>query len=199
MGVMQGPDRAGEAMSGSGKRARGKRRERHSRGWSLETAAREYVWLWDERHGMSLAEIAAREGVSLSRVLYGLERARAQEKPYRRAARRSPGSGPEPPRLEPLFPVGPYTPTTPCGHNRPIQVGSALCCMVCHASGLDGHPAFVRDPKTDPAPEPKPADEQTARKKPRETRKQKRQRLQEAKAALTIDAHATADLGERGA
>lgn len=44
------------------------------------------------------------------------------------------------PVLEPLFPVGPFTPESACPHRRPIPLGSRLCCMVCDQSGLDGHP-----------------------------------------------------------
>ena len=45
------------------------------------------------------------------------------------------------PQLVPLFPVGNYTPDSQCGHREPIQEGSAFCCMICHMSGQDEHPA----------------------------------------------------------
>jgi hypothetical protein len=47
-----------------------------------------------------------------------------------------------PPRLIPLFPVGNYTPQSRCGHHGPIQPGSLFCCMICHRSGHDHHPAL---------------------------------------------------------
>jgi hypothetical protein len=46
-----------------------------------------------------------------------------------------------PPRLVPLFPVGIYTPQSVCAHHGPIQRGSLFCCMICHKSGHDDHPA----------------------------------------------------------
>jgi hypothetical protein len=86
--------------------------------------------------------------------------------------------------LIPLFPIGHYTPASSCPHAEPIVPGSALCCMICHCSGLDAHPALHRDPLTDPAPEPKAKTEPAAKFAPRsqtgasrETRKQKRLRL----------------------
>jgi hypothetical protein len=137
----------------------------------LEIAAREYVWLWDRRHGSSLAAIASREDVSISRVRFGLARARAQERHTvtTRALRL--------PRLVPLFPIGAYTPQSTCAHRRPIEPGSAFCCMVCHESGMDRHPALRRDPRTEPAPEPKPRPVSEPIMAPRETRKERRQRL----------------------
>ena len=131
--------------------------------------AREYIWLWDHRHGTSAKAIAIREGVTVQRVEFGLERAQAQEKscPSNSAVR--------PPRLVPFFPIGSYTPQSKCGHLRPIDAWSVLCCMVCHQSGVDDHPALKRDPLTEPAPEPKPAAE--PRRARRETRKQRRQRM----------------------
>ncbi len=155
-----------------------KRRPRRSRGWSLETAAREFVWLWDSRHGTSFQEIANREGVTPSRVKFGVARAKSHER-----SSRSAGQTPVP-RLSPLFPVGPYTPASPCGHHRPIRAGSSLCCMVCHVSGLDGHPAFARDPKTDPTPEPAPPESLLDALPAKETRKQKRKRLQADKGGV---------------
>jgi hypothetical protein len=47
-----------------------------------------------------------------------------------------------PPRLVPLFPVGDYTPHSICGHHGPIERGSLFCCMICHRSGHDDHPAL---------------------------------------------------------
>ena len=59
-----------------------------------------------------------------------------------------------PPKLEPLFPVGAFTPLSVCPHRRRLPRGSRLVCMVCHKSGVDGHPALQRDPMTDPKREP---------------------------------------------
>ena len=140
---------------------------RLTRTMTLEIAAREYVWLWEVRHGLQTKAIAAREGVSIGRVRFGVARAGAQEKS-------APGQNiPRPPRLIPLFPVGPYTPQSSCGHGQPIRSGSVLCCMVCHRSGIDEHPSLQRDSSTDPAPEPVVPAEATEH----ATRKQRRQRL----------------------
>jgi hypothetical protein len=138
---------------------------------TLEIAAKEYVWLWDRRHGSSLEAIAAREGVSIGRVRFGLARARAQEKDTVTTR------VPRPPRLVPLFPIGAYTPRSTCAHRRPIETGSSLCCMVCHTSGMDRHPALRRDARSDPAPEPKPKPVPESAIPSRETRKVRRQRL----------------------
>ncbi len=136
---------------------------------TLAVMAKEYIWLWDVRHGVSIRAIAMREKVGIGRVQFGVARARAQEQNGAEdvAAR--------PPRLIPLFPVGPFTPQSACGHYRPIEPGSAFCCVVCHSSGIDDHPALKRDPLTDPKPEPVAvpiAPPQSSR----ETRKQRRQR-----------------------
>jgi len=151
-------------------------RPRMTREITLEIAAKEYVWLWDRRHGIGVETIAAREGVSAGRVRYGVARARAQE-----GATVSPSSV-RPPRLVPLFPVGPYTPRSNCAHKRPIEPGSSLCCMVCHISGMDGHPALKRDRRTDPTPESKPKPSPAQAKLQRETRKKRRKRLFGARA-----------------
>jgi hypothetical protein len=146
---------------------------RVSREMTLEIAAKEYVWLWDRRHGSSIEAIAAREGVSSARVRFGVARARAQQK----GSATTTTAAVRPPRLVPLFPIGAYTPQSGCGHRRPIEPGSSLCCMVCHTSGMDRHPALRRDPRTDPAPEPKPKAMAEPAKSQRETRRERRQRL----------------------
>ena len=140
-----------------------------SRTMSLRVMAREYVWLWDYRHGLNAQAIAIRDGVKVQRVEFGIARAQAQEKPV------DSSTALRPPRLIPFFPIGSYTPLSSCGHHRPIEQGSLLCCMVCHHSGVDDHPALERDPLTEPAPEPKPAP--ASEKATRETRKQRRQRV----------------------
>ncbi len=122
---------------------------------SLATAAREYVWLWDHRHGLTAESIASREKLSVGRVLFGLSRAKAQERGVIAGDWRPDfGSVPRAPWLVPMFPIGAYTPKSACGHRRAIPAGSAFCCMVCHQSGMDDHPALERDPRSDPAPEP---------------------------------------------
>ena len=154
---------------------------------TLAVAAREYIWLYDLRHGISINEIASREGISIRRVYDGLERARAMDKQPSQDAQTGLSSrgvvSTHVPRLIPLFPIGSYTPQSACPHLEPIERGSALCCMVCHGSGMDAHPALRRDPRMDPAPEPKA--EPTAPNlalqpktgESHETRKQRRRRL----------------------
>jgi len=90
--------------------------------------------------------------------------------------------------VDPHVPLGSYTPQSICAHRRALRSGSLFCCMVCHRSGIDGHPALKRDPRTDPSPEPKPAP--APAKTGRETRKQRRQRLFAAQSPITntIDA-----------
>ena len=156
---------------------------RSDRTLTLATAAAEYIWLYDLRHGLSIHEIAVRAGVSIGRVRYGVKRARAQEKPISSIAVIEQSSSNaetiRPPRLIPLFPVGPYTPQSACPHRVPIKPGSALCCMVCHRSGKDDHPALQRDSQTDPSPEPRlvptPA-RQPGLGAPLETRRQRRRK-----------------------
>jgi RNA polymerase sigma factor (sigma-70 family) len=81
-----------------------------------------------------------------------------------------------PPGLVPLFPISAFTPRSTCPHQVPIAPGSALCCMVCHRSGMEGHPALQRDPRTDPAPEPRPAPPPEPGAESRETRRERRRR-----------------------
>jgi hypothetical protein len=158
---------------------------RSDRTLTLATTASEYIWLYDNRHGVSIKEIAAHAGVSVGRVRYGVKRAGAQERDDSQDALSEqsslrPGSV-LPPRLVPLFPIGLYTPLSACPHPEPIQQGSTLCCMVCHCSGMDAHPALQRDPQTDPVRESKPRPAaslamQPNLSAPHETRKQRRRR-----------------------
>ena len=159
---------------------------RTDRTLTLAVAAKEYIWLYDRRHGMSINEIAAREGLNVNRVRYGLKRARAIDKKTSRDVQSGPWNQDadivHAPRLIPLFPIGPYTPQSTCPHREAIEQGSALCCMVCHNSGMDAHPSLRRDPQTEPAPEPQdePAPDLTLRFKTGEsleTRKQRRRRM----------------------
>lgn len=59
--------------------------------------------------------------------------------------------------LEPVFPAGPFTPSSPCADHAGIDRGSAECCMVCHQSGLDGHPDLERPVRTGERGRPKKA------------------------------------------
>jgi hypothetical protein len=155
-------------------------------GLTLEAAARDYVWLYDYRHGVGHRKIATHAGVSIRQVREGIERARAIE---RDCLKESPieslkagRAGDIGFRLIPLFPIGALTPQTPCPHHHSIERGSTLCCMVCHASGMDDHPGLRRDPQADPSPEagPAPAHDVTEPGQPdrlQETRRQRRRRL----------------------
>jgi hypothetical protein len=183
----QGNDR-GESLDGEttssrepkgSKAKRGARRIRERRRgdrgrvtMSLAVMAREYIWLWDVRHGIGINEIAMREGVSSRRVQQGVARARALEKNSQ-----ADSAAIRPPRLIPLFPIAPYTPLSTCGHRQPIESDSLLCCMVCHCSGVDDHPGLQRSPLTEPAPERKPDSEVVPKRQKRETRRERRQRL----------------------
>ncbi|MGC8643447.1 MAG: hypothetical protein ACP5XB_26620 [Isosphaeraceae bacterium] len=158
-------------------------------------AAHEALWLELSDSGWAVDEIAGFVRVSKRRIEQGLTQARlqAQEARKRESRKRDlvrkqegeagAGSGDRQwedprrlPRLVPLFPIGPFTPRSTCGHHGTIRQGSVFCCMICHQSGMDGHPGLKRNPKTDPRPEPKPP---AARREDgsRETRKQRRRRL----------------------
>jgi hypothetical protein len=157
--------------------------------------AREALWLRDIRRGYTVAEVARRERLSRRSITMGLGRAREREKlsrkrncdlrdiPNKQEGRSSGKTrDPEwsdarrPPRLVPLFPIGPFTPQSQCPHHGPIRTGSVFCCMVCSRSGMDDHPALQRDALTDPRPEPKPAPIRSSS-HCRETRKERRRRL----------------------
>lgn len=143
--------------------------------------ARDALWSAKRAEGMTADAIASEAGVSKRLVNRRLAVARG-------AAAEAPEDPPGKPVswlfLVPLFPIGPFTPLSECPHNGPIREGSLLCCMVCSASGMDGHPELRRDPATDPRPEPKrgPAPETspaTSAAKP-ETRRERRRRLFDA-------------------
>ena len=136
---------------------------------ALAVIGREHMWLWDFRQGMSTNAIASRESVSIRRVRIGIARASARE---RRCPKNTKNRLPW---LVPLFPIGPYTPRSICGHRKPIVSGSVLCCMICHRSGWDEHPAMQCNPETDPAPEPRLPS--LAHHASPETRRERRQRL----------------------
>ena len=58
----------------------GRLRQGSVKGSAWRRMARDYIWLWDVRHGVSINEIALREGVSVRRVQTGVSRAKALEK-----------------------------------------------------------------------------------------------------------------------
>jgi len=165
---------------------------------ALSIHARELVWLDEIRRGYSIKEIARREGLGCRRIQHGVSRARERGNLSRthesrisnnlhepngnvtaiagRMVRYDPN---RPPRLVPLFPIGAFTPGSACPHHGPIRAGSVFCCMVCSKSGVDDHPTLKRDPRTDPHRERKAALGRVAC--VRETRKQRRQRLNAAR------------------
>jgi len=164
---------------------------------SLSIHARELVWLDEIRRGYSIKQIASREGLGSRRIQHGVSRARERgnlsrtresrissdlhernEKITASAGKMFQDDPNRPPRLVPLFPIGAFTPGSACPHHGPIRTGSLFCCMVCSQSGVDNHPALKRDPRTDPRPERKAALVRVA--SVRETRKQRRQRLNAA-------------------
>ena len=151
---------------------------------SLAVASRDYIWLYDSRGGLSYQKIAVRDRVSVRQVRDGIKPAALEAKVTKddpvstssRAARAMSGFW-----LIPLFPIGSFTPESACPHREPMGRGTTLCCMVCHASGMDDHPGLRRDPETDPSTESEPAPapavaESETSDSPRETRKQRRRR-----------------------
>jgi hypothetical protein len=167
---------------------------------SLSVHARELVWLDEIRRGYSIKEIARREGLGCRRIQHGVSRARERGNLSRTREFRSSNDLQErngkitasagrvirddqyrPPRLVPLFPIGAFTPGSACPHHGPIRAGSVFCWMVCSQSGVDDHPALKRDPRTDPRPERKAALVKVSG--VRETRKQRRRRLNAARQA----------------
>ena len=162
----------------------------------LVKATRDTRWLAEIRKGSDVAAIAEREKLSRQLVQRGLTRARLREladslnrgenEAVPTVDKPRPKSERGLPRLVPLFPIGPFTPSTPCGHHHPIRAGSVFCCMVCHTSGMDDHPGLKRNPRTDPAPEPSERPEsrvatakataEISASDPAETRKQRRRR-----------------------
>jgi hypothetical protein len=127
-------------------------------------------WAWLERQGDTRRMIARRAGVSVRTVQLGIARAVA------RKVNPPPPRIPRPPRLTPLFGCRPWTPQSECPHRGLIGDGDRVCCMVCHRTGIEKHPALCRNPRTDPPREPraKPAE---AWPKAKETRRARRARL----------------------
>ncbi len=191
------PEKADKEQSGDLKRSR----PGIGASSASSTRTRELIWLDDVRRGCSIKEIAGREGLGCRRIQHGVSRARK-----RVSSSHASGSHPSgrlhvrnekftaatgkavrrdsshPPRLVPLFPIGEFTPRSACPHHGPLRAGSVLCCMVCSQSGVDDHPALKRDPRTDPRPERGSAPLVRSI-SVRETRKQRRQRLNSARQA----------------
>lgn len=143
---------------------------------NVATFANFYVWLWDVQHGVSIAEVAQREGLSRRRVRQGIAWARGLSS----ASGTGDTGTPEklrPPRLVPLFPIGAFTPLSECERHRWITRGSVFCCMICHRTGVDDHPALQRNWLTDPKPEPPPPAPPKPEPARPETRKERRRRL----------------------
>lgn len=114
-----------------------------------EIRATEDGWLTLRRGGMTVQEIADECGQPYAAVHEGISRARMRE-------RRRPEQRKAPWKAVPLFPLDSFTPHSRCPHHGPIRPYSSFVCMVCHATGRDNHPLLQRDPRTDPAPAPKP-------------------------------------------
>jgi hypothetical protein len=191
-------------MAGATRRARGPHyvKSRSRAELSLTDQACEAFWLQQVRDGKPTKEIARHEGLSRRRVQQGVSRAALRERESRKGkswpqdlsfgalqerkdeAHSGSGNAPlaqsrsddprQPPRLVPLFPIGPFTPQSTCPHHGPIRPGSVFCCRVCSRSGMDEHPAMKRDPRPEPrAPVPDPG--------ARETLKERRRRLHEGR------------------
>ncbi len=138
---------------------------------TLGTSISEYVWLCDSHRSMNAKKRALRERKREQKIPVTLARRLAALQIVHR-----------PPRLVPLFPVGSYTPQSKCPHHGPIERGSVFCCMVCHASGQDDHPALQHTYSVEPRSEVKcedifPSSKYSNQKVFPETRKQRRQRL----------------------
>jgi hypothetical protein len=113
-------------------------------GRSLALAAAEYIWAYDVDHGLTTKEIAAREGLSVGHVRRGVNRARRHDRGVPQVNTIRPSS--DGPKLVPLFPLGPLTPTSTCPHTG-VRPPRPFVCMVCHASYADDHFArLLADP-----------------------------------------------------
>ena len=151
-----------------------------SQGWlrqkpAADASVGEFVWLRNPYRHISAKRSTIRGGISTQSTQLALPRARTvHPNRFFQDTRR-------PPQLVPLFPVGNYTPHSRCGHRGPIEHNSVFCCMVCHTSGQDDHPALQNSSFIKPNAEAKrDATIQTKYSNQRiflETRKQRRQRL----------------------
>jgi hypothetical protein len=111
------------------------------------------------RMGKTIETIALLCGVGLATVHKGIaaaknrQRQAVQPEPVETAAPRQPAWVRE---MVPMFPIKALDDQSVCPHNGPIARGSRFVCMICHASGMDAHPALRRDAATEPKPEAKP-------------------------------------------
>lgn len=87
------------------------------------------------------------------------------------------------PELVPHFPADSFTPSSSCPHRGPYPVGSVLCCMKCHKSGMDGADVMRIDPREEPKPEPK-VPEPVQAEKPKSTKTSGKMRRRKAKRAM---------------
>lgn len=97
---------------------------------ALRQAAKEWVWLYDFRDGVSIEDLAEREGLEEKSIREGIDRARDSE--IEALAQVADPTD----LLQPLpvFPFGPFTPASACPHRGPLLGGHpARVCMVCHA------------------------------------------------------------------
>jgi hypothetical protein len=138
---------------------------------TLDTSISEYVWLYDSHRSVNAKKRALRERKRAQNIPATLARGRAALQIVHR-----------PPRLVPLFPFGSYTPHSKCAHHGPIERGSVFCCMVCHASGQDDHPALQHTYSVEPGSDVKredifPSSKYSNQKVFPETRKERRKRL----------------------
>lgn len=107
----------------------------------------ERAWLVDiARRGASFEDVADAAGITVARVKLGVAAARGRGVDLREVPRWTPTA-------EPLFPITSFTPASKCPHKGEIPPGRQICCMVCHASGLDGLRELKINPKTAPRPE----------------------------------------------
>jgi hypothetical protein len=97
----------------------------------FDTAVSDYVWLCESDRGMSARKPVVRKRNRVQRIPSAIGQGRRAFQILQQA-----------PRLVPLFPIGSYTPHSRCAHSGPIERGSVFCCMVCHTSGQDDHPAL---------------------------------------------------------
>ncbi len=142
----------------------------------LDTSIREYVWLCDSGSDISAKVAEVRERSHIHRTLPVVSQARSVRSTHSFQVIR------RPPQLVPLFPIGSYTPTSRCAHRGLIERGSCFCCMICHASGQDDHPALQNDWSIERNSDMKwdaaiPTTKFSRQRTSLETRKQRRQRL----------------------
>lgn len=139
--------------------------------------ARAWLFLSDQLDGKSSLKIARSWRVSVRTVQAESARVRRQLDGCSQNREYVPQ-----PKLVVFFPIEAYTPQSVCRHDTvPINRGSVLCCGVCWRSGMDHHPAMMRDLRTDPKPDRKlPAAAKAARK----TRRERRNARREWKAAV---------------